>query len=133
MVVHAAEATVAWSVGSDSNGRSSARRLAWRRSSCLREHNEEGMSESGKEWRLAIHLWRQRGRQGIETRIDLGGAWCGHQRHALVHASPLEQKHDLVAGREVVRLESNLGLLRAKSGHGQITGFAHLLMLYNLC
>jgi hypothetical protein len=64
-VVPTAMAMVVWSSRTEVAAQRFARWLPWRRSPCQREHNEGGMSESGKEWRLTIHIWRPRGRQGM--------------------------------------------------------------------
>jgi hypothetical protein len=47
-------------------------------------------------------------REGPSTRPG-SGAQCGHERHALVHASPLEQKHEQLASIRGVRLEFQFG------------------------
>jgi hypothetical protein len=62
------------------------------------------------------------GRAG--ARDNHGGARCGHECHALVHASPLEQKHEHVTGSEVVWLESKFGFAT-----GQIWTWAN----YKIC
>jgi hypothetical protein len=109
MVVHAAEAAVAWSVGSDSEGRSSTRRLPWRprRRLCPRvrvqQRGKERLSGLGTSFGSPHH---ERGDLGMGPG---GGARCGHERHALVHASPLEQKHEQLASVRVDRLELQFG------------------------